>query len=700
MAKEETVEFELTGNFKLSSKTIFSNLIPELSKIANTFAYQVATHHRSILDETLQASDKLYNAWTKNMAKHIEELRKVTDSGTKLSPTDQTSGATKQEKDSENVVVSTLTTLTDIVDGIKSANEVVQFFRGFFGSKSNGGANGSGGSGGARESGREIAATVKNLINGFKGASNEGENKKTSTNSKIRLVRNETTGKVDGSKFTAAMKATNKFAFSIATLASPIGLAVTGVGLLAGGVMTYRAKQEEARQSLIHMGDELKAAYRNYDDVKQQNEYTKKLVEEYGKLKTKISDTTTPTEQLADAKQRINDIESELIGLHPGILSRYDAENGKISEKLGLVKQINDAALEEQRITLERTILDKSGKEDALIEQITRAKAGKDQAYSDRELYSPAYEAYQNVANQYKALIEDNLNPYNEEFETRLSAIIQKANEIGSAFGKSYDYNPSLIFTDTDEIKKKALDALDTIQKFNKEQAAAESSYQELYDAKIKKIELDLGGTIEEQAKKYKDMSDEGKRSFEQALQNVTLLNEQMKLLGSGYLVDVNVAYRNAGMEVPTPKPVENRKYKQMSEFAAGGFSNRPAIFGEAGLEAAIPINNKPRSHAILNKVNQMMGFTVLPQGMSLASAAMASMNMNSSSNAGSSGQPIQLTMNQQPAQIVIQGNADERTVASIQQALQQQKDAMKDEFGRMLESYFYQKARVSMRGV
>lgn len=46
----------------------------------------------------------------------------------------------------------------------------------------------------------------------------------------------------------------------------------------------------------------------------------------------------------------------------------------------------------------------------------------------------------------------------------------------------------------------------------------------------------------------------------------------------------------------------------QLPEFANGGFTNQPSIFGEAGPEAAIPLNNKPRSHAILEKTNRLMG--------------------------------------------------------------------------------------------
>lgn len=53
----------------------------------------------------------------------------------------------------------------------------------------------------------------------------------------------------------------------------------------------------------------------------------------------------------------------------------------------------------------------------------------------------------------------------------------------------------------------------------------------------------------------------------------------------------------------PQPKP-----FPGLQQYARGGFSSRAAIFGEDGLEAAIPINNKPRSHALLERTNRLMG--------------------------------------------------------------------------------------------
>lgn len=46
-----------------------------------------------------------------------------------------------------------------------------------------------------------------------------------------------------------------------------------------------------------------------------------------------------------------------------------------------------------------------------------------------------------------------------------------------------------------------------------------------------------------------------------------------------------------------------------VKKYAAGGFANTASIFGEAGLEAAIPIKRKsPRSIALLNKTAQLLG--------------------------------------------------------------------------------------------
>ncbi len=46
----------------------------------------------------------------------------------------------------------------------------------------------------------------------------------------------------------------------------------------------------------------------------------------------------------------------------------------------------------------------------------------------------------------------------------------------------------------------------------------------------------------------------------------------------------------------------------EIPAYAKGGIATQPSIFGEAGPEIAIPLNNKPRSHALLERANQIMG--------------------------------------------------------------------------------------------
>lgn len=56
-------------------------------------------------------------------------------------------------------------------------------------------------------------------------------------------------------------------------------------------------------------------------------------------------------------------------------------------------------------------------------------------------------------------------------------------------------------------------------------------------------------------------------------------------------------------------------KYETMGGYAHGGFSNRPAIFGEAGLEAAIPIKpGNSRSLVLLERTARLLGRSVHPK--------------------------------------------------------------------------------------
>lgn len=87
------------------------------------------------------------------------------------------------------------------------------------------------------------------------------------------------------------------------------------------------------------------------------------------------------------------------------------------------------------------------------------------------------------------------------------------------------------------------------------------------------------------------------------------VINVIGKLIGVGGKVIEKVVSLFTGGSASTATSTPSG---ELTGFARGGFSSRPAIFGEAGLEAAIPIRRgNPRSLALLHKTAELLGVAV-----------------------------------------------------------------------------------------
>lgn len=73
----------------------------------------------------------------------------------------------------------------------------------------------------------------------------------------------------------------------------------------------------------------------------------------------------------------------------------------------------------------------------------------------------------------------------------------------------------------------------------------------------------------------------------------------------------------------------------EIPEFARGGITNQPSIFGEAGPEIAIPVNNGARSQNLLDMANRMIGRRNEPQqGMNVTYAPVFQISGNADKSA------------------------------------------------------------------
>ncbi|TVX93049.1 phage tail tape measure protein [Paenibacillus agilis] len=472
-----------------------------------------------------------------------------------------------------------------------------------------------------------------------------------------------------------------------AFLTNPIGLAVGAVGLLGAGLYTYSRAQEKARQELLNMKETLETAFSNYQDVERQAKETKELAAEYDRLTGKINDSKTPANELTEARRKLKVVEQQLIELNPEILKAEDAKSGKFREQIELAEKLKSTKLESAKRDLEHTIINEKEKLPEL--QSEYEKLGGDKEFYNRSYYryKDSYVKFNDYSSRQKSISEDP-SLSDEQKKAKLDAL---SNEIENETGKKfsgYDKWGQLEKT-VASTKEKLEYNHKMLLKTEEELGKAESGIQSLYDKQVELIELNLGGSIEEQAKKYKNMTDEQKKLFDESLEKLARLNVEMELIPTEKKVDIQFVYQEIGKPMPNLEQyngfIPKLKMPGVTKYAKGDIVSGAhfGIYGEAGPEAFIPINNKPRSHALLQQTNKMMGYTATPSG---------------AASSGSGTEPIVVKIESNPT-VVVQGNADSNTVAAIKDAVKQEAERIYSQLPKIMADVYRQQARLSFNG-
>lgn len=445
----------------------------------------------------------------------------------------------------------------------------------------------------------------------------------------------------------------SKFGKFAGLLTNPIGLAVGAVGALTLGVVAYKKRQEEARQALINMGDALDGAFDNYDDIEHQTKRTKNLIREYDRLTEKIGNAETPAAQLTEARRKLKQVEEELIALNPEILKAEDAKSDSFREQLGLADKLNQTQLDMAKRDLENKILNAEADLPKLHEEYQKLidDAAEFQRISDESQKN--HIMLLDFLERRNAILDNESLP-TDEATRQLTALADELERISD-----FDFGDQL--QTLDGVPQKLLD--NSTEYWNKykstmeEVGEAKNSFQDLYDSQVALIELNLGAPIDEMSQKYDELSVKEKQRFDSAMRQLQTLNEEMGNLPLEKQIDVSVVWRQTGN-----RPGVN--LQTMEAYADGGYANKPSIFGEAGPEMAIPINNSQRAKDLHAMTGRMLG-----------------VDSESSGDGG--------VFNFNP-QIIIQGNADEQMVRGVV------KDAQK-EWEARLHAYERKRQRVSL---
>lgn len=399
------------------------------------------------------------------------------------------------------------------------------------------------------------------------------------------------------------------FTRALALLTNPVGLAVTSVGLITAGVMAYKKHQEDAREELLNMGEALETAYSNYSEVDEANRKTKNLITEYDRLKTKIEDSKTPADELTEARRKMKNVEQELIDMNPEILTAEDAKTGKFRQQLDVIEDIYQTREAISKRDLEHEILTAQAKlpelEDTYIENTDKIKS-EEQAYED---LTKKYRDYLGYIKERQKIIDSGL-----DYEQQNQKFDELADKILAETGMYYHDKLGTIEFDFQRIEDAFDKGKTKVDDLEAELSKAQDSMSSYYNLQVQMIEKELGGSIDDMAKKYKTASDTEKTRFDEAMRLISELNDEVNLLPSEKKIDLQVVWQQTG-RAPDLNTTKGKKINYLSlrdpgfeGYADGGIATKPSIFGEAGPEIAIPLNNKPRSRSLLDMANDLMG--------------------------------------------------------------------------------------------
>lgn len=278
---------------------------------------------------------------------------------------------------------------------------------------------------------------------------------------------------------------------AIGALTGPLGIAAVAIGTLAGVTYGFVKSQEEQREALINSKDSLNEVSEAYDNVSEKTNNINDLASQWDSLNAIINDSKTSSEDLAIAKQKIAEVETQLIENSEGIINRYDIENGKIAEKIELLKEQSEYELEFAKINMQQEVnntdINKLQEENKLLED--KRNILQQQAIDQQDAYAKL-----KVLESEWASLES--QPQTDETIKKMNEIYAEAEKISTSV-KVYI---SDIMLASDEANLRANETQEALANVTDEYNNSSESIQAYYDTALRVIELNLGGEYEVQA--------------------------------------------------------------------------------------------------------------------------------------------------------------------------------------------------------
>ena len=281
---------------------------------------------------------------------------------------------------------------------------------------------------------------------------------------------------------------------ALGAITGPVGIAIAAVGGVALAFAGVKAAIEHARDEAINFGPKLEEACDNFDEVAEKTDKTHDLTQEYGELATAIDEGKVPMENLKEAQEHLKEIGYDLVALHPDIVSKYDVENGRIREKLGLLDQESDKMLALSKNDLLNTVAEARGKIPGLKETIDELNTSLDDAYEQQARIVENQDIISKLSAEYWNLLES--NPY-DDLSDKAQAFMDKVNDLDLPF-KGHVNDVTAASEMVGILGEEYRNLQEEIGGYEEDLIDAQGSVDSYYEASKRLIEIDMGGTFEE----------------------------------------------------------------------------------------------------------------------------------------------------------------------------------------------------------
>lgn len=327
---------------------------------------------------------------------------------------------------------------------------------------------------------------------------------------------------LNGSLQTASTT-TKALAGAMGFIASPAGIAVAAIGAAAAaGYMIYKQYQK-SREEMLNFADGLNKAAEGYKQVADKADATQALISEYRQLEAKTKDVATSAEEAASAKQRMKEIEDQLIEQNPNVLSKYDQENGKISEQIGKLSELTEQERELARIKYEQEATEASktlpNTEAEIVNLRQKIDGLKEQYHAEHDVEL----GLTSIMNEWNAFYARDHSE--AEKAEKLRELEQAASDLMKTLGKDYDFSGSGmsgIASTLDTISNSTDKTVEKLEKYSGELSTAEQSQRDYYNNCQALIQMDLGGTYQDIADKLSSL-----KSAQQELNDTGIISDE-----------------------------------------------------------------------------------------------------------------------------------------------------------------------------